>query len=312
MTPSVFDSEPTPQPQGLDLSAVRGGPGPAGVPAAGPDGGDTVQVPGLVFDATEETFNTVVEISAKVPVLVDLWADWCEPCKQLSPILERVVESAGGKLVLAKVDVDANPRIQQLFGAQSIPTVVAIVAGQPVPLFQGAQPEPQVRAYTDELLKLAAANGVNGTAVAGDQDQPEPEPESRHPEADAALEAGDLEGAESAYRRALAEAPGDEEARIGLARVGLIRRTSDADADAVRGAAASDSTDVDAALAVADLDLIGGHVDDAFNRLLGLIRTSAGEERERVRLRLIELFDLVGPSDPRVNAARSALMRALF
>lgn len=307
--------------QGLDLSAARsrsqaetapaapaGGAPAGGAPAAG---ADTVSVPALVFDVTEETFNDVVELSMSVPVVVDLWADWCGPCKQLSPVLDKVVSDFGGKVVLAKVDVDKNPRLQQVFQVQSIPTVVAILKGQPVPLFQGAQPEPQVRQVFEQLVAAAAQNGVTKTAVpAGEQAPAAAGP--AHPEAIEALERDDLDGAEQIYRKALAEAPADEEARLGLARVGLLKRVKDADPEAVRAAAASDSTDVDAALACADLDTAGGHVDDAFNRLLTILPSLTGDDKERVRTRLVELFDVVGAEDPRVTKARSRLMRALF
>jgi putative thioredoxin len=143
----------------------RAGAGPGGCRCSGGRrrSGDpnAVAVPGLVFDVDESTFTSLVAISDRVPVVIDLWAEWCEPCKQLSPALERVVtEDYGGRLVLAKVDVDANPRLQQAFGVQSIPTVVALVKGQPVPLFQSALPEAQIQAYFDELLKLAGPRTV--------------------------------------------------------------------------------------------------------------------------------------------------------
>lgn len=311
--------------QGLDLSAVRsrsqagahaaqaggakaGGASAGGAPAAG---ADTVNVPALVFDVTEETFNDVVELSMSVPVVVDLWADWCGPCKQLSPVLDKVVADFAGKVVLAKVDVDKNPRLQQIFQVQSIPTVVAILKGQPVPLFQGAQPEPQVRQVFEQLVAAAAQNGVTKTAVAAGEQAPAAA-EPAHPEALAALERDDLDGAEEIYRSALAEAPADEEARLGLARVGLLKRVKAVDPEAVRAAAAANSTDVDAALACADFDTAGGHVDDAFNRLLTILPGLAGDEKESVRTRLVELFDVVGAEDPRVTKARARLMRALF
>lgn len=316
--PQHPDPQSPAQPQqGLDLSAVRTQRGTAapttGDGADGADGAlpdNAVEVPSLVFDVTEETFNDVVQLSSDVPVVIDLWADWCGPCKQLSPVLDRVVADLGGRVVLAKVDVDANPRIQQMFQVQSIPTVVAIVQGQPVPLFQGAQPEPQVRQVFDQLLQAAAQAGMTKIAVPRGQTAAEPEP--AHPEALAALEAGDLDTAAEVYRKALAEAPADEDAKVGLARVGLLQRTRDLDPQAVRDAAAADPRSVPAALDCADLDLAGGHVDDAFSRLLTVLTTSAGEEKETVRVRLLELFEVVGGTDPRVVKARARLMRSLF
>ena len=314
--------ENTQQNQGLDLSAVRsknlppeqaGGQGraPAGAGSgAGAQDPNAVAVASLVFDVDEASFNDVVAISDRVPVVIDLWAEWCGPCKQLSPALERVTEDYGGRLVLAKVDVDANPRLQQAFGVQSIPTVVAIVKGQPVPLFQSAVPEAQIRAYFDELLKLASENGVTGYAVT---DGAEPEPAGpAHPEAEEALAKGDFDTAENLFKAALASSPADEEAKFGLARAGLGRRLIDKEPADLIAAAEANPKDVEAAKAAADAEVVGGIASGAFTRLISLIRTTAGEERESLRLRVLELFEVLGTDDPAVTKARTALMRALF
>lgn len=322
MDPSQENTQPN---QGLDLSAVRsknmpadqgGQAAGAGAGAAGGAGGqagqdpNAVAVPGLVFDVDESTFTSLVAISDRVPVVIDLWAEWCEPCKQLSPVLERVVTSYGGRLVLAKVDVDANPRLQQAFGVQSIPTVVALIKGQPVPLFQSALPEPQVQAYFDELLKLAGENGVTGYAAVGGA---EPEPAGpAHPEAEEALATGDFDTAESLFKAALANSPADEEAKFGLARAGLGRRLIDQEPADLIAAAEADPQDVEAAKAAADAEIVSGNADSAFNRLISLIRTTAGDEKESLRLRVLDLFEVLGADDPAVTKARTALMRALF
>ena len=324
MDPSQENTQPN---QGLDLSAVRSKNMPAdqggqaagagaGAGAAGSAGGqagqdpNAVAVPGLVFDVDESTFTSLVAISERVPVVIDLWAEWCEPCKQLSPVLERVVTSYGGRLVLAKVDVDANPRLQQAFGVQSIPTVVALIKGQPVPLFQSALPEPQVQAYFDELLKLAGENGVTGYAAVGGA---EPEPAGpAHPEAEEALATGDFDTAESLFKAALANSPADEEAKFGLARAGLGRRLIDQEPADLIAAAEADPQDVEAAKAAADAEIVSGNADSAFNRLISLIRTTAGDEKESLRLRVLDLFEVLGADDPAVTKARTALMRALF
>lgn len=312
--------------EGLDLSAARTArpaPGqPAGPPAGQPapsqptgssDNSEPVMVSSIVQDVTEQTFNDMVELSMRVPVVVDLWADWCEPCKQLSPILEKLAGEFGGRIVLAKVDVDKNPQIQQAFQAQSIPTVVAIVKGQPVPLFTGALPEDQVRGFFDELDKVAADNGVNGRAVVTGGDEPAEAPlPPLHQEAYDALDKGDLDGAADAFNRAIKENPGDDDAKAGLAQVKLMQRTRDVDLDQARAAAADDPTSIDAQFLAADLDIAGGHVEDAFARMLKLIRTSVGDDRETVRVRLLELFEIVGTADPRVTKARASLTRALF
>jgi putative thioredoxin len=274
---------------------------------------------GVVVDVNEADFQDVVlEQSMTVPVVVDLWADWCGPCKQLSPVLERLAEEYGGRFLLAKVDVDANPRLGQVFQAQSIPMVVAVVKGQPVPLFQGALPEQQVRAYLDELLRVAEANGVTGVlAGAGEADPDAAEPEEAplpplHQEAFDAIDRGDLAAAVAAYETALAQNPADEMASAGLAQVKLLQRTSGVDPQAARDAAAKSPTDADVQIVVADFDVMGGHVDDAFARLVDTVRVTTGDDREKVRSHLVELFTVVGPTDERVIKARRALTSALF
>ena len=299
----------------VDLSALRNRPAP-GAAGEAPPSGDAVAVPSLVFDATDETFPQVLELSRTVPVVVDLWAEWCGPCKQLSPVLEKVVAELGGRLVLAKVDVDANPQLSQAFRAQSM--VVALVAGQPVPLFTGAVPEQQVREVFAQLLQLAAQNGVTGSAAADADAATADEPPAEaplpplHAEAFEAIEAGDYARAVSAYEKALAENPRDAEARAGLGQVRLLDRVQSLDLQQARAAAAAAPTDVAAQFAVADLDLAGGHVEDAFGRLLELFAQLPGDERTPVRERLLELFALVGDGDPRVVAARGRLASLLF
>ncbi len=294
----------------VDLSTLRNRPQPGATPAAGSAEGSA-----LVFDATDQSFPEVIELSRRVPVVVDLWAEWCGPCKQLSPVLEKVVTELAGRLVLAKVDVDANPQLQQAFRAQSIPMVVALVAGQPVPLFTGAVPEQQVRDVFGQLLQLAAQNGVTGTVPVGDdpaEEDVEPTLPPLHAEAFAAIEAGDYEAAADAYRRALAENPRDADAKAGLGQVTLLGRVAGLDPAIARAAAADAPADVEAQFAVADLDVSGGHVEDAFARLLDLFQTLPDEERVPVRERLLELFGVVGDADPRVLSARARLASLLF
>ncbi|MFH8250067.1 tetratricopeptide repeat protein [Microbacterium sp. B2969] len=299
----------------VDLSALRNRPS---APAAAAEPGEPAgAVSSLVMDVTDATFPQALELSRTVPVVVDLWAEWCGPCKQLSPILEKVVLELDGRVVLAKVDVDANPQLSQAFRAQSIPMVVALIGGQPVPLFTGAVPEQQVREVFAQLLQVAAQNGVSGRldVAGGDDDTSEPaEPAlpPLHAEAYDAIEAGDYPRAIAAYEQALIENPRDAEARAGLGQVSLLARVQDADLQAARTAAAAEPTAIEAQFAVAGLDLAGGHVEDAFGRLLDLFAAPPSDERGPVRERLLELFGVVGDADPRGVSARGRLASLLF
>jgi putative thioredoxin len=308
----------------VDLSSLRNRPAAPADAALSPETGGGAATGGFIVDVTDATFGQIMELSRTVPIVVDLWAEWCGPCKQLSPILEKIVTELGGRVVLAKVDVDANPQLAQSFRAQSIPMVVALIAGQPVPMFTGAVPEEQVRQVFDQLLQVAAQNGVTGSvpgAAAEEGDSAEgdegEEPQEAplpplHAEAFAAIEAGDFATAIKAYEKALAENPRDEDARAGLGQVRLLDRVQGLDLQEARATAADAPLDVSAQLTVADLDISGGHVDDAFGRLLELFAVLPSDERAPVRERLVELFGLIGTDDPRVIAARNRLSSLLF
>lgn len=278
----------------------------------------------LIFNVDEAGFQQdVLQRSTEVPVVIDFWAEWCEPCKQLGPVLERLATEYAGRFVLAKIDVDANQMLFQQFGVQGIPAVFAVIAGQPVPLFQGAAPEAQIRQVLDQLIQAAEQQfGIVGTPVEpGAEAEADEQVEQAVPEsprdialaaAHQALDAGDLSGAVRAYQNVLADDPADEEARMGLAQAQLLERVQGVDAAQVRKAAAESPADVKAQIAAADLDLVGGHVEDAFGRLVEAVRRTAGEDRNAARVHLLSLFDVIGSEDPRVVAARGALARVLF
>ena len=300
------------RPGAVDLSglAARSQP-PAGV-------SNGAVATGVVVEVTEATFQAeVLNRSMSVPVVIDFWADWCQPCKQLSPILEKLAAEYAGRFLLATIDVDANQQLGAAFQVQSIPSVFAVLKGQPVPLFQGAMPEPQVREVLDQLFKVAAANGVTGRLEVRPGDGPTAEPvepshDPRYDTAHDAIEKGDFDAAAAAYRSMLAESPADPDAKAGLAQVELLRRNKGNDLNSVVATAALRPADIDAQLAAADAEVVAGRVDAAFARLVGTVRGASGDDRERVRARLVELFEIVGLSDPRVLKARAALASALF
>ncbi|MEU9096065.1 tetratricopeptide repeat protein [Streptomyces sp. NPDC087901] len=294
-------------------SARQGGP--AAVPASS-----------LVIDVDEAGFeNDVLQRSAEVPVVIDFWAEWCEPCKQLGPLLERLAHEYNGRFLLAKVDVDANQMLMQQFGIQGIPAVFAVVAGQALPLFQGAAPESQIRQTLDQLIQVGEERfGLTGIAVDQGAVDPDADAAAEAPEVPAgpydalleaaaqALDANDFAGSVQAYKNVLSDDPANSEAKLGLAQAELLGRVQKMDPQQVRKDAAENPGDADAQIAAADLDLVGGHVEDAFGRLVETVRRNFGDDRDRVRVRLLELFEVIGPDDPRVGAARTALARVLF
>jgi putative thioredoxin len=298
----------------IDLSSLAR---PATPPPGSPGGPPPAT--GYVVDVDSASFAEVVQGSAEHPVIVLLWQPWSQVSQQVAADLAALVESDAGRWLLARVDADAEPQIAQAFQAPSVPVVIAVLGGRPLPLFQGAPGRAQMREVLDQVLEAAAANGITGTVStpagpAADQPQPEPEPElpPLHQEAYDAFERDDLPAARSAYERALRENPRDDLARAGLAQVGLPERTRGVDVRAARAAAAADPLDIAAQLVVADLDLLGGNVDDSFARLLDAVRAAAGSAREEVRVRMVDLFEVVGTDDPRVVAARRALANALY
>jgi putative thioredoxin len=259
--------------------------------------------PSHVIEVTEATFAAeVVERSKQVPVVIDLWASWCAPCRQLGPVLEKLAAEGNGSWVLAKVDVDANPRIADALQVQGIPAVKAVVDGQLVDEFTGAMPEPQVRQWLTGL-------GVGGPGGPGAGEAPA---DARLARAVEAERGGDLDAALAAYREVLADAPADATARSGVARVELVRRAQSADEAALTARVAAAPGDVPAVLALADLDVVRGRPREGFGRLLDLVRRTTGTEREAARERLLGLFEALPADDPAVVSARRDLANALF
>ncbi len=311
----------------VDLSSLGQRPG-----ASTPGGPTTPAAPGslepALRQATDATFESVVNGSMTVPTVLVLWTPQVPESVQHVQALATLSQDYDGRFVVVGVELSANPGIvqaltpmlQQTFGQiDALPIVVGLLQGQPMPFYLGVQDTAQLRPLFDKFLEAALANGVTGRADVGrpddaDEDAVEPEPALAplHQQAYDAIERGDLDAAATAYRQALDADPGDEDARLGLGQVGLLRRTQDLDPTATRLAAAERPTDVAAQIDAADLDLVGGHVEDAFLRLVDTVRVTSGDERNQAREHLLELFEVVGAQDPRVAAARRSLTAALF
>lgn len=282
--------------------------------AAGP------QAAASVIDVTDETFTTeVIDRSMSVPVILDLWSPRAPGSAQLSPVLEKVVTDLGGRATLAKVNVDASPQVAQALRVQAVPTVLAIFQGQAVTGFQQVLPEPEVRRWLDELMgaveQFYEANpDARPPASEGGASEPESQGPPVDPDlaaAEQAIDEGDLDAAEAAYERLLVRSPGDEDARMGLAGVGLIKRTATVDpADVQRRL--QDPADLEAQLLAADLEMLSGNVEEAFDRLVGVVKRTSGEERDTVRKHLLSLFDALPADDPALVKGRRALSSALF
>ncbi|MFF3063181.1 co-chaperone YbbN [Oerskovia sp. NPDC057915] len=315
-------SQPSQQPNfdvrgAVDLSSLnRPTAPPPGTPGGAPEAG------GYVVDVTEESFPQLVQDSAQYPVVVLLWIPTDQANAQLGTELGAIAEEFAGRFLLGRVDAQTYPQIAAAFQVESVPTVVAIVGGQPVPLFQGAAAGDQVRAVLQQVLQIAEGNGVTGRApaqgVPADADAaaeapvPEPELPPLHQEAYDAIERDDFDAAVAAYEKAIKQDPRDHLATAGLAQVGLLRRTRDLELQATRDAAASRPTDLQAQLDVADLDVLGGKIEDAFGRLLDLLPGSSAEDKETLRRRLVDYFEILGPTDPRVGKARQLLAINLY
>lgn len=301
------------------MSNAQPGGNPAGANLRGavdlsslvrPPAGSQAAPNGVVFEANDASFTAVLDLSARVPVIVEFYGQGVEPA------LGSVIESYGGRLALATIDGTANPQLVQAFQVQQVPTVAAVVAGRPVQLFVGAIAEEELRSVLDQVLQLAAQQGATGSIPVGENGEaaePAEEPlPPHHQEAYDAIAAGDFALAITSYETAIAQNPRDLLAVAGLAQVRLLQRLDGADADAIRAAAAAAPASIAAQLAVADLDVSGGHVEDAFARLLDLFPTLDAAGKNTVRTRLLDYFEIAGGEDPRVVAARRRLTGLLY
>ena len=295
------------QPGAPTQAAPAAAPAGGAAPAAG--GGDA-----LLVEADDASFNQIVQRSAAVPAVAVLWSSQHPQSRTLLDDAVDIARGLDGRLQVVGIDITTSPGIAQALQAQEVPLALGLVAGQPVPLFSGLVDKEQFRQVLDQLLQLAVQHGVTGRVSGGEAPAEDAEEElpPLHQEAFDAIERDDLDAATAAYEKALAENPKDSDAQLGIAQVALMKRTRGVDLQAAREAAAADPQDIDAALVVADLDVLGGHVEDAFVRLIDLVRVTAGEDRDRVKNHLLDLFAVVGNQDERVRKGRTTLMSALF
>jgi putative thioredoxin len=307
----------------VDLSGLKaradaaGRPGsgdaPGAAPAAGGAGGP------YVVEATEDGFQSeILEPSLQIPVVVELWASRYPREEQLSAELERLAATGGGAWMLARVDIDTQPRIAQAFRVQQVPMLVVLVGGQPVDAVNGAVPDDRAAEWVRSLLDAlrdrmpAIAEGEARAGAAEADEEPAEEPEDpRFTAAEDAVEQGDYAAAEAAYQSILDAEPADEQAKAALAQVRFLARAEQADPSAIARADA-DPDDIDAQIAAADAEMAADGVESAFTRLVGVVSRTAGDDRDRARGHLVGLFELFPSDDQRVATARRALARALF
>lgn len=304
MTASDFHRSGAVDLSGLAAQAQPSQPGPGSSGAAGG---------AYVLQLDEAGFDAVVRKSLQHPVVLELYSPRAHGGQALSDVLIELTNGAQGRWLLARVNVDAEQRIAQTLGVQAVPTVVALIGGQVAPLFQGTMSRDEVAAVLEKVMQASVANGIVGRAepVGSSPAAPDVEVDPRFAAADAALEAGDFRAAVAEFDALLAANPADQAAKLGRANASLLARVSEIDVQALQGKLA-DVTDVDAQLSAADIQLMNGQLEEAFERLISVVRETSGDDRERVRVRLLELFELVGTTDPAVLKARRALSTALF
>ncbi len=304
--------QPFSRPGAVDLSGLTGASAPGGTGGGAASAAYAVPV-------TEQNFQQVLETSRNAPVLLAFESPGRSPDSvRLADDLQTLSNEFEGRFLLGRVDVDASPQIAQAMQIPSVPLVVLVAQGRPMPLIQDAAPLEDLRQVVTQVLQQLTASGFTGRhqprSGAGEVDEEtgEEQIDPRYLPAQEALERGDIDGAVAEYEKLVAANPADTEAAAGLAMARLLKRTEGVDLAAARAAAAERPDDVEAQTLVADLDLLGGHVDDAFTRLVELVRRTSDADRDAARTHLIGLFGAVGNEDPRVQRARRDLASALF
>lgn len=293
---SPAGSTPSPAAAGQELAGSHA----QGVPAP------------LIVDVDAASLRDVADVSTRVPVILILHTPRSQASTALAELLSRLAEEYQGRFELARVDIDAAPEVAQAFQVQSVPAIVALIGGQPVPVLQGTIEEPSLRELLERVLEVAAANGVTGRLDLGREAPAEPEESEVERQVREAMERGDYAAAEAVYDHAIAQSPGDGDLRAGRAQVRVLIRMEGKDPTELLAAADANPQDVDAALAGADASLAMGDIDACLGRALEAVRSHQGEERETARLRLLELFEVIGSTSPEVARARRHLASILY
>jgi putative thioredoxin len=319
---AVMTQQPFSRPGAIDLSGLGQGaaPGP-GAAGAAATGGSPGATSAYAVTVTEQNFQATIEASMTAPVLLAFFSRGRSPeSARLADDLEALSGEFEGRFLAGLVDIDASPQIAQAMQIPSVPLVVAVLDGRPMPLLQDAVSQEELRAALTQVMQQLTAQGVTGRhqprsaqpAAAGEDEEAQPAVDPRYAAAQAALENDDVDGAVAEYQKLVDANPADSEAVAGLAMAKVLQRTRGVDLQQAREAAAAAPDDVAAQTLVADLDLLGGHVDDAFNRLVDLVRRTSGADRDATREHLLGLFGAVGNDDPRVLKGRQNLASALF
>ena len=313
--------QPFSRPGAIDLSALKRPAAPAGAPAGGASSGGAAGGSSYAVDVTEQNFQATIEASMTAPVLLAFYSRSRMPASgQLADDLATLSGEFEGKFLAGLVDIDVAPAIAQAVQVPSVPYVMAVIDGRPAPLLQDAVPLEELRTALTQVMQQLTTQGITGrhqprgaaAAPEGGDETDEPQADPRYAAAQEALAANDVDGAVAEYQKLVDANPADAEAAAGLAMAKVLQRTQGVDLDAARAAADADPDDVAAQTLVADLDLVSGQVDDAFDRLIDLIRRTAGDDRNQAREHLLGLFAAVGNDDPRVLRGRQNLASALF
>ena len=314
--------QPFSRPGAIDLSAFKrpaGGAAPT-APAGGGGMGSAAGGSSYAVTIDEQNFQGTIEASMTAPVLLAFYSRTQAPeSGQLADDVAALADEFEGRFLVGLVDIDAVPSIAQAMQIPSVPLVVAVIDGRPMPLLQSAVPIDELRQALTQVVQQLTTQGITGRHQprvaqpdALEDEAGEPVVDPRYAPAQAALQADDVEGAVAEYQKLVDANPADAEAAAGLAMAKLLQRTRGVDLQTARDAAAAAPDDVDAQTLVADLDLLGGHVDDAFRRLIELVRRTSDKDRDAAREHLLGLFGAVGNDDPRVLKGRQALASALF